>query len=257
MGRLAGLAFAAVGCAPHLPVLFVADGVAAAPELGRDAGVGRIFEQAAQFAVLDLVGDFGAELEVEPLVVNAPALVHLHIDTVVGIGDQVLELPLARLQVDVGHADQGDAVPAIGPHGPAGRFGRGLAHDLAELLGCLPRSQIAAKDALPDDGHALGGNPLIVPAKGPQAAGDGRVGGQVDHLGAVAKGAILFRGEETGPGVAGLRAEHPVQLDGVAARFVDLQGQLGRAQDEGGDAAGAGIGPEEGCRLLADAGGVL
>src|SRR3954452_16688593 len=65
--RLRWLALATVRRAPHLPLL--AHGVHAAPEARRDPGVGAILEHRAELAVLDLPADFGAELEVEALVV--------------------------------------------------------------------------------------------------------------------------------------------------------------------------------------------
>src|SRR5215203_57125 len=69
---LAGLALAAVGRAPHLPVVRVTDRVAAVPELRRDAGVGAVTQQAAEAAVLDLVTHLSAELKVVALVVDGP-----------------------------------------------------------------------------------------------------------------------------------------------------------------------------------------
>src|SRR5215213_5581253 len=70
MTGLAGLTLAAVRRAEHHVAPLVADGVARAPELVRDARVGRILEQPTLLAALDLVGDLGRELEVEPAVVD-------------------------------------------------------------------------------------------------------------------------------------------------------------------------------------------
>src|SRR5438132_1427874 len=61
---LHGLAFAAVGRAPERPVVARADGVHGIPEFGGDAGVRRVLQHAAEFAVLDFPGDLAAELEV-------------------------------------------------------------------------------------------------------------------------------------------------------------------------------------------------
>src|SRR6266446_6337944 len=80
VGRLWWLALAAVGQAPDGPFAATGDRVAGVPELGRDAGVGRVLEQPAALAIDDLVGELGAELEVEPLVIDAPAAVGLHVD---------------------------------------------------------------------------------------------------------------------------------------------------------------------------------
>ena len=51
-----------------------------APEDGRDPGVGRVAQHPAELAVLDLPRDLRPELEVEPLVVDRPALVRLEVD---------------------------------------------------------------------------------------------------------------------------------------------------------------------------------
>src|SRR6185369_10148812 len=69
-GALAGLALAAVGRSEHAVARLVADGVHRAPELVGDPGVGRVPEQAALLATLDLVGDLGRELEVQATIVD-------------------------------------------------------------------------------------------------------------------------------------------------------------------------------------------
>ena len=53
------------------------------PEPRPDAGVGRVAQQTAELAVLDLVTDLGAELEVQSPVVDRPGAVGLHVDPVV------------------------------------------------------------------------------------------------------------------------------------------------------------------------------
>src|SRR4051812_41656761 len=68
--HLAGLALAAIGRPEHHVTAFVSDGVARPPELVRDAGVGRVLEQAALLAALDLVGHLSGELEVEAAIVD-------------------------------------------------------------------------------------------------------------------------------------------------------------------------------------------
>src|SRR4030042_2463403 len=57
VGHLLRLALAAVGRSPDDPVVAVAYGVAAGPELGRHARVGRVLDQVAQLALLDLAGE--------------------------------------------------------------------------------------------------------------------------------------------------------------------------------------------------------
>src|SRR5437588_272167 len=59
---LPGLALAAVEHAPEMPRITRADRIEVAPELRRDAGVGRVAQHARAPAVLDLPCDLGAEL---------------------------------------------------------------------------------------------------------------------------------------------------------------------------------------------------
>src|SRR5919197_114196 len=120
MRVLSRLPFAAVGQPVKAPFILSGDGIEARPEDGGDTHVGRVAEHAAQLAVLDLPGDLRPELEVEPLVVDRPALVRAHEDAVVDIGEEVVEGALARLEVEVGHAYERHATPAVGAHRPAG-----------------------------------------------------------------------------------------------------------------------------------------
>src|SRR6266540_6850160 len=129
---LGRLALTAIRRAPDCPL--ATDRVTRAPEAGRNPCVRGVFHHRAQFAVPDLPGDLGPKMEVKPPVVDAPALVGLEVDPTPGVGQEVLERPLAWLEVDVGHADQGDAAPAIGPH-------RAVAL-LAQPGGRLARSQV-------------------------------------------------------------------------------------------------------------------
>src|SRR2546429_1058275 len=114
VGDLRGLSFAAVRRAPDRPLATY--GVATVPEFRRDPGVGRVFQHRAEPTAADLPGDLRTELKVQPLVVDAPAFVGLHVHAAVGIGDQVLQPPGAGVQGYVGHADQRYAVPAVGAH---------------------------------------------------------------------------------------------------------------------------------------------
>src|SRR5262249_36905808 len=104
--RLPGLALAAGRNPPQDPVGGIADGVASVPELDRDALIRRVPQHPSPLAVPDLPADLGAELEVVPVLVDAPAAVHLHEDAVVGVGDQVVELPGAGHERHVHHADE-------------------------------------------------------------------------------------------------------------------------------------------------------
>src|SRR5439155_27003199 len=116
--NLPWLALAAVGCAPHLPLLASPDGVARPPELRGDPCVVGVPVEPNELAVLDAPGQFATELEVHPLVVDRPRLVRRHEHAVRGVADDLLERPLARHEVDVRHPDEGEVLPTVRPHRP-------------------------------------------------------------------------------------------------------------------------------------------
>src|SRR5579862_6859423 len=64
------LTLSAIGGAPQLPVLTIADGIAASPELRRDAGIGGVLQQRHLLTTLDFPGDLSPELKVEPAIVD-------------------------------------------------------------------------------------------------------------------------------------------------------------------------------------------
>src|ERR1700685_2361149 len=68
--HLLGLSLAAIRHAPQDPVIAIGDGRAGIPKFGSDAAVGGILQHAHALAVLDLPGDFAAELEVVAFVVD-------------------------------------------------------------------------------------------------------------------------------------------------------------------------------------------
>src|SRR5262249_29832035 len=89
--RLHGLAFATVGCTPQRPLVAGTDGLHGIPELGSDAGIGRVLEHPAQLSTFDFPTDLASELEVVALVVDRPGAVGLHVDAVVNSGDELVE----------------------------------------------------------------------------------------------------------------------------------------------------------------------
>ena len=91
MGDLPRLALAALGSAPHFPVVPVADGVARIPELGCDAGIGAVSQKPAPLAILDFVAHFGAELKIVAPVVNGPGPVCVYVDSIFSIGYKVVQ----------------------------------------------------------------------------------------------------------------------------------------------------------------------
>ena len=237
-----------------MPLVLPGDGVAASPELGGDALVGDVAEHAPELSVLDLPADLGGELEVEPLVVDAPALVGGGVDAVVGLGDHLLEAGVAGGEAHVGHADEGGAVPAAGAHGASAA--EGLLPLDAEAGGGLAGAEVAGEDSLLHEIDALGGDAFVVVAEAAHGAGNAGVGVEVHDVGAIAQAVELVGGEEGGAGEAALGAEDAVELGGVAAGFVDLEGELAAFEDEGGDFGGAGVGGDEGDGLFGDATGV-
>src|SRR5688572_4823964 len=66
------LAFAAVWSPPEPPVPGARNRIARVPELRGHARIRAVLQEPPQFALLDLVSDLRAELEVEPHVVDAP-----------------------------------------------------------------------------------------------------------------------------------------------------------------------------------------
>src|SRR5215218_2220006 len=163
--RLAGLALAAVRQALKPPRIATGDGVQRAPELGRDARVGRVPDEPAELAVADLPRRLRPKLEVQALVVDRPALVRLEIEAVAHAVDQLLERPLGGLEVQVRHSHERHPAPAVGAH----RAGKA---DLA-------RSDPAHEHALADDRLRSRWDALVVEAERPQPFGRRRVRGDV------------------------------------------------------------------------------
>src|SRR5205085_8298857 len=116
MRRLAGLALAAVRQPVQPPLLASGDAVERAPEDRRDPRVRRVAQHPAELAVAYLPRDLCAELEVQPLVVDRPALVRLEVDAGVDTGDQLVERAFTGLEVQVRHADERHAAPRVRAH---------------------------------------------------------------------------------------------------------------------------------------------
>src|SRR4029077_8448159 len=113
---LHGLAFSAIGRAPEGPVAELADGVAGIPELRGDSAVAGILEHADFLAAFDLPADFGGKLKLVAAVINGPGTICLHEDSVGSVGDEVVIVPRAGKEADVGHANDGQAVPTFRAH---------------------------------------------------------------------------------------------------------------------------------------------
>ena len=147
-------------------------------------------------------------------------------EAVVGVRDDVVEAhAVARLEVDVRHPDERDPVPAVGAHRPAAAP--------ADPWRRLAAGQVAGEDARLHEGHALGGDALVVPAERPQAAVRRRVGDEVDEVRSVAEALVELVGrQEARAGVGSLGTEHPVELGRVSAALVDLEVELRGMEDD-------------------------
>jgi hypothetical protein len=248
-GHLPRLTLAAVGCAVDGPFLVAAHRVARSPELGGDARVVGVAVQLRELAAFDPVRDLATELEVDPLVVDGPRLVGVHVDAVLGVADDLRECALARLEVDVGHPDDRQVLPTVGPHGA----GRGEAEG---RRGVAARGEVL-EDAVLDQDGPLRRHALVVVRERAEPAGQCRVGDDRHLVASVAKCAPVLGREERRAGVRLLHAEDAVELGGVPDRLVHLQDHLRRVEHERRDLARALGCPQQVDGLAADALGFL
>ncbi len=75
MGDLARFSLAAIGRAPHLPVVLIPNRVAGIPEMGCNSCIGGVFNHIPESSSFDFPSDFSPELEIDPLVIDGPASV--------------------------------------------------------------------------------------------------------------------------------------------------------------------------------------
>lgn len=111
VGDLTGLTLSTVGSPVHFPMVGVPYRITAVPELRRYAGICGIAQHTSQFAILYFVADFCTELEIVALIVDRPGAIGLHVYALVSVCDHIFEIPIPRLQIYIGHADQGCTVP--------------------------------------------------------------------------------------------------------------------------------------------------
>src|ERR1700756_3845404 len=177
---LHGLTFAAIWRAPQRPKLFATNCFAAVPKFGGDAAIAGILEHANFFAVFDFPSDFGRKLKLVAAIVDGPGAVGLHPDAVVGGRDQFFGRAAAGLDADVGHANDGKAIPAFGAHSD----GRTIE---ADELRHFPIGKIAAELAVLDDVRALRGNAFVIVGEGAEAGAvfEAGIGDDVHDFGAV------------------------------------------------------------------------
>ena len=91
------------------------------------------------------------------------------------------------MEADVGHANDGQAIPAFGAHGAArARF--------ADGGGRLAIAEVAGEEAVGDDGRALRGDAFVVVGESAEAGAvfEARVGDNVDDVRAVSAACAAF-----------------------------------------------------------------
>src|ERR1700722_5466823 len=235
--HLLGLSLAAIWNAPQHPMIAIGDGGAGIPKLCGYAAVSGVLQHANAFAVFDLPADFATELEVVALVVDGPAAIGLHVNGVADAREDFVERLLARQQTDVGHADQREPRPTGGAHGPVGARG-------ADGRGGLARGHIANELPVANDVVGLRGHAFVVVREGAHAGAvfDTRVADGVDQIGTIAQVIQFIEREKAHARVIGLRAQHAIELDGMADGFVNLEPDLAAVQDQIEAALGALIG---------------
>src|SRR5258708_4040383 len=104
--HLLRLALAAIWDAPQHPMIAIGDGLTRIPELGGDATISWIFQHTAALAVANFPRYFAPKLKIVALVVNRPATIGLHVNSVAHPAQHFVERLLARQEAHVGHADQ-------------------------------------------------------------------------------------------------------------------------------------------------------
>src|SRR5439155_6449156 len=114
---LHGLDLSTIGRAPKHPVIVLADGVAGIPVLRGDAAVAWILQHADFLSALNLPTNLGRKLKLVTAVVDGPGTIRLHEDSLACISEEIVVIPGAGEQADVGHANDGQSVPAFGAHG--------------------------------------------------------------------------------------------------------------------------------------------
>src|SRR6202007_2415016 len=114
---LHGLPLAAIRRAPQCPMLFRTNRIAGIPELRGNSPVTGILQHANFLSAFDFPADLRGKLKLVAPVINGPRFIRLHENALVSIGDETVLLPRAGKQTDVGHANDGQAIPALRAHG--------------------------------------------------------------------------------------------------------------------------------------------
>ncbi|MNK86274.1 hypothetical protein D3C87_1061800 [compost metagenome] len=132
--------------------------------------------------------------------------------------DQLFDGLIAGLDIEVGHAVDGWAVPAAGAAvGDAVHAGTELRQRTA---------QRAQQQAFADQELFAGGCTVVVMTVTGELLGDVGIEGHVEQAGTVLQAAEIAGFDETGAGVIALVAEDAVEFQRMADGFVDLQHHL-------------------------------
>ncbi len=132
--------------------------------------------------------------------------------------DQLRQALVASLDIEVGHAVDGRAVPTAGA-------AVGYAAHARAVLRQRP-AQGLEQQAVTDQELLVGGRAVVVMGVAGQLLGNVRVKGHVEQVGAVLQVPEVAGLDEAGAGVIALVTENAVQLQRVADGFVDLQDHL-------------------------------
>src|SRR5438132_5341329 len=159
--RLARLALSAIRRTPQHPALLVGDGVAGVPELRSNPRIGGSSHHFPNASVLYPVSFFGVELEVVPLLVDAPAIVRYHQVSVASIFNHLIIVPLTGLETDVRHPDYWKLV-VFGSHTPVTP---GLPHS----RGGFSRHEISHEFSVLDRIFSLSFDSFVIVTKGPES----------------------------------------------------------------------------------------
>src|SRR5262249_31099107 len=126
--------------------------------------IGAVLQHSSALAILDLPADLSSELEVVPFVVDGPGTVRLHVNTLVGIGDELFEGErlVSRKQADIGHANDRQAIPVLGAKSSARSW-------RTDDMCSLSRRQISREQPVGDNWYALRLHAFVVEAECAQA----------------------------------------------------------------------------------------
>src|SRR6267143_540982 len=222
---LAGLALSAIRCTPQHPALLVGNGVARVPELRCYAGIRWSSDHLANASVLYPVAFFGIELEVVPLLVNAPAIICNHKVSIASILNHLIIVPRARFETDVRHSDYWELV-VFGPHASVAP---GLTYSRSGFAGHEISYEFSTLDCV----FSLCLDSFVIVAEGPKPVSmvEGCIHYYVHVFGSVLEFSELIWLEKAPACEVRLVPQNPVELYWMPTGLVHLQRNLIPTQD--------------------------